>query len=136
LEKLMDFTLAIAIAPLLVGVFLTQLLRINLKGFVGVYLLLVAANVALSYLQLGGGFIAPLIIGVVGFAVLIVLTGIFGTRLRISDQALVAMGVGLFPWTLGLAPSITYGIIFAGLAIVIALRPKFHNPLRRRTYKR
>lgn len=130
-----DFSLALALVPLLVGVVLTQALRLNLKGFLGVYLLLVAGNVALSYLYFENGFIAPLVIAAVGFLVMMVLTGIFGTRIRTSDYALAGVGIGLFPWTIGVVPSVTYAVLFTGFAIIIALKPKFKNPLRR-SYKK
>lgn len=126
-----DYSLAIGIIPLLVGVVLSQALRLNLKGFLGVYLLLVASNVAVSYLVLNAGWLAPLVIGAIGFVVIILMTGLFGTRVRTSDHVLAGIGVGLFPWTNEVTSSIVYAVIFTGFAILIALRPKFKNPLRR-----
>lgn len=130
-----DYSLAIALIPLFIGVVLTQVLRLNLKGFLGVYLMMVASNVAFTYLFLENGFIAPLIIAAAGFIAMLLLTGIFGNRMRTTDYALVGFGIGLFPWTIGLLPAIAYAVVFAGFAILIALRPKFRNPLRRSRYK-
>lgn len=126
-----NYGLAIMLIPLLIGVVLSQALRLNLRGFLGIYLILVAGNMALSYLQLGAGYIAPLIIGAIGLVVTVTLTGFFGNRIRISDYALASFGIGLFPWNVGLLASIIYAIVFIGFAILIALKPKFKNPLRR-----
>jgi hypothetical protein len=129
----MDYGLAIAVLPLFLGVISTQFLRIPLRGFVGLYLLLVAANVAVTYIYLAGGIIAPLLIGALGFLVMMVVAGAFGTRVRTSDLALAAMTFGLFPWNIvGLIPSIVYLVVAAGLVLLVALRPKFNNPFQRR----
>jgi len=129
----MDYGLLIVVLPLLVGVISTQFLRIPLRGFVGFYLLLVAANLAVTYVYLAGSIIAPLVIGLLGLLVMIVVAGAFGTRVRTSDLALAAMTVGLFPWTVaGLIPSIVYLVIAAGIVLLVALRPKFTNPFQNR----
>lgn len=129
------FTMAIVLAPLLIGVILSQALRLNLRGFIGVYLMLVAGNVALSYLQLKTGLIAPLVIGAIGLVVMVVMTGLFGTKIRISDYALTGIGIGLFPWSLGVLQSVTYAVIFAIFATLIALKPKIKSPFKRGSLK-
>jgi len=124
------------LVPLLVGIILTQALKATMKTFFGVYFLLVAANVALTYTVLGGGILAPLIIGVIGALVMIVGIGIFGTKVRHADFGFAGFGVGLFPWVaVGFLPSISYSIILAGFVVLVALRPKMKNPFRR-SYKR
>lgn len=121
----------ISITPLLLGVVLTQVLKLNLKGFLGVYLMLVALNVAIPYFYLESSFVAPLVIGAIGAVVMVLLTGIFGTQIRTSDYALAGVGVGLFPWLLSIEQSLVYAVVFIGFAFLVALKPKFKNPLRR-----
>lgn len=122
--------------PLLVGIILTQALKATMKTYFGVYFLLVAANVALTYTVLDGGVLAPLVTGVIGALVMLVGIGIFGTRVRHADFGFAGFGVGLFPWVaVGLVPSISYIIILGGFVVLVALRPKLKNPFRR-SYKR
>lgn len=127
--------LAIALIPLFIGILLSQFLRFNVKSFQGVYLLLAAGATAVSYFYMNAGFLVPLIAVGVGFVVMLLLMGFFGTHIRNSDYALIEYGIGLFPWYLGFTAAIIYTIIFAGFAILIALRPKFNNPFKRRMSK-
>jgi len=124
----------ILLAPMVVGMLLSQLLRLNLKALQGIYLLLAAANVLVWYFFLDGRWVEPIIFAAVGGVALLIATGIFGTRVRPSDYTFLQIGVGLFPWTLwGFSASIIYGVLLIIFGTVIALRPKFKNPLRRST---
>lgn len=121
----------ILLSPLFLGLILSQFLRLNLKMLQGMYLILVAGNVLLSYF-LTNQWLPAVIIGVAGFLVLLVATGVLGERVRPSDYSFMEIGAGLFPWALwGFSASMIYGVVLVLFAVLIALRPKFKNPLRR-----
>lgn len=122
----------ILLAPLVLGLFLSQLLKMPLKGLTGVYLLLVIANIFVWFLLLNGDWITPLITGAAGLLGGVIATGFLYKRLRPGDFVLIMVGIGLFPWTLwGFSAAIVYGIILAIFAALIALKPKFKNPFVR-----
>jgi hypothetical protein len=123
----------ILLAPLVVGILLSQLLKMPLKGLTGVYLLLVIVNVFLWFFLLDGDVLTPILMGVAGLLAGVVATGFLYKRLNPGDFVLVMAGVGLFPWTLwGLMASLAYGVILVIFAVLIALKPKFKNPFVRR----
>lgn len=122
----------ILLAPLLLGFIASQALRLPLKALTGVYVLLAVGNVILTYF-LTGTWVAPVVIALVGLVVTVIATGFFFEKLTPSDFALIMAGVGLFPWVqwdflLGIAYAVVLGI----LVVIVALRPKFKNPLKRR----
>ncbi len=122
----------ILLAPLLVGMLLSQLLKLNLKNLQGIYLLLAAANSLVWYFFLDGRWLEPLIFAGAGLVGLILATAVLGNRVRPSDYTFLQVGIGMFPWTLwGFTTSIAYAVLLVLFAIVIALRPKFKNPLRK-----
>lgn len=122
----------VLLAPLFLGIILSQFLRLPLKGLSAVYLLLSAGNVLLWYFLLGGQWLPPVITAAAGFLVTVVLIGFLGQRVRAADYALAMAGIGLFPWTLwGFMAGIVYAIVLVLFAVLIALRPKFKNPLKR-----
>lgn len=124
------------VTPLIVGALFSQIVPIKLRPFLGVYLILTAAQVLISYLVLNLGVLAPVISSVVGVVVMLVLTGFFGDRLRASDYALAGVGMGLFPWvSVGFPGFVIYAICFTGLVTINALRPRIKSPFRR-SYKR
>lgn len=123
----------ILLAPLVVGLLLSQLLKMPLRGLTGIYLLLVIANVFLWFVLLDGDWVTPLITGVAGFIGGVIATGLLYKRLNPGDFTLIMAGIGLFPWTLwGFAAAIAYGVILVIFAALIALKPKLKNPFVRR----
>lgn len=121
----------VLLSPLFLGFILSQFLRLNLRMLQGVYLLLAAGNIALSYFLLQD-WITPAIIAAIGFITLVIAAGLLGGKVRPSDYVFMQVGVGLFPWVhWGLLPAIAYGVSLAGFATLVALRPKFKNPLKR-----
>lgn len=123
----------ILLAPLILGLFLSQLLKMPLKGLTGIYLLLVIANVFVWFLLRDGEWLTPLLIGAAGLLGGVIATGFLYKRLNPGDFALIMAGIGLFPWTLwGFAAAIAYGVILAIFAALIALKPKLKNPFVRK----
>lgn len=127
-----SFTLnLLLLAPLVLGVLLSQLLRLTLKALQGVYLFLAAGNVVLSYFLIGE-WLPAVVAAAAGFVVVLILAGIFGTKVRPSDYSFAQMGVGLFPWThFDFSATLIYGVFLVMFAVLVALRPKFRNPLKR-----
>lgn len=123
------FTLnLILLAPLFLGIVLSQVLRLNLRALQAVYLFLVAGNVVLSYFLLDSWLPAVVAAGV-GLLLVVILAGVFGQRVRPGDYGFAQMGVGLFPWLQwGFTAALIYGIILIMFAVLVALRPKFKNP--------
>jgi len=122
----------ILLSPLFLGFILSQFLRMNLKGLQGIYFLLAAGNVVLSYFILGE-WLAPLVIAAAGFVVLVVTAGFLGERVRPSDYMFFEVGVGLFPWMhWGFIVAIAFAVVLVMFAVLVALRPKFKNPFQRR----
>lgn len=123
----------ILLAPLVLGIFLSQLLKMPLRGLSGIYILLVIVNIFIWFLFLDGDWITPLVTGAVGFLAGVIGTGLLYKRLTPGDFVLIMAGIGLFPWTLwGITASIAYGVILAIFATIIALKPKFKSPFVRR----
>jgi len=122
----------ILLSPLLLGFIASQALRLPLKALTGVYLLLAAGNVILTYF-LTGAWLAPAIIAAVGLLATVIATGFFFEKLTPSDFSLIMSGVGLFPWAhWDFLLAIAYAVVLGILVIVVALRPKFKNPLKRK----
>ena len=122
----------VLLAPLFVGFVYSQFVRLPLKGLTAIYLLLGVGNVLLTYF-LVGGWLAPLISAAAGLLVGVLATGFFFEKLTPSDFALIMAGVGLFPWAQwDFLVSIAYAVILAIIVVVVALKPKFKNPLKKR----
>lgn len=123
-------TLAL-LAPLILGLLLSQLVPLNLRGLQGVYLLLVVGATVVAYF-LTGEWLPALIAAAAGFIVVLILAGIFGERIRAADYGFAQFGVGLFPWTYwDFTASLIYAILLVMFGVLVALRPKFKNPFVR-----
>lgn len=121
----------ILLTPLFAGLLMSQIVRMPLRGLTGLYLLTVVANVLVWAFMLGE-WLPPVIIGAVGLLVGVILAGFLFKKVAASDFVLFMAGVGLFPWTLwGFTASFIYAIVLVIFAVLIALRPKFKNPLKR-----
>ena len=122
----------VLLIPLFVGFLGSQVLKMPLKGLTGIYLLLSVANVILSYFLIGD-WLTPLIIAAVGLLIGVVATGFFFEKLSPSDFAMIMAGVGMFPWARwDLMIAIGYAVVLAILIVIVALKPKFKNPLKKK----
>lgn len=123
----------ILLAPLVIGLLLSQLLKMHLKGLTGIYFLLVIVNTFIWFFLFEGNLLPPLITGLAGFIGGVIATGFLYKRLTASDFVLIMVGIGLFPWTLwGFTAAIAYAVVLAIFAALIALKPKFKNPFVRK----
>lgn len=120
------------LAPLLLGILSSQLLKLPLRGLTGVYVLLAVANVLLWFFLLGD-WLTPLLISCAGLLLTVIAVGFLYKRVTPSDFALMMSGIGLFPWLLwGPLAAVAYAVVLALFVVLIALRPKFRNPFKRR----
>lgn len=104
---------------LVVGLLLVRLVVIPLKQFMGVYLLLVGGNVALTYfLQPEISILWPALAGVASVLLLVALTGALGTKFQAANYETVLVTFGLFPWYLGPGVWFTF-ITLAGITLAI-----------------
>lgn len=101
------YTILILGSCLIIGLIVTNVLKLNLRVFQGVYFFLGAVFILVNYFF--DFSIIPVIIGlVVGEVIMILTLGILGSKLSPKNYASILFAIGLFPWYLGINISIFY----------------------------
>jgi hypothetical protein len=98
---------------------------ITLRSFQAIYLLLGAANVALCYFVFPTvDILFPIAALAAGILLTFLAAGIFGKFDTSAHYETLLVAIGLFPWYLGLFPSLVYvaaAILFAGAVKLTAV---------------
>jgi hypothetical protein len=105
---------------LLIGLIVIRAKSITLRSFQAVYLLLGAANVAICYSS-GVDILRPVVALAVGIVLTLLATGVFGRSDTSSHYEALLVGVGLFPWYLGVRTSLTYAFLAILFCVIVKL---------------
>lgn len=107
--------------PLILSFVIIRFTRINLRNFTAVYLLLAIAHMVFTYIVFGmGNAIAATVAIFLGIITVFVTVGFIGKTQSAANYQTLFAGVGLFPWYLGLAESVTY-VVAAILCMTVVL---------------
>lgn len=99
----------VLLAPLLLAATLVRVNPLPIRTFQAVYLLFGAAWIGIhTYFFEYYGVIAPILCLLIGEVILFLAMGLIGTKLGAANYASILIGVGLFPWHVGLIPSTIY----------------------------
>lgn len=120
-----------------IGLLIVRFAPVKLRTFQGVYLLLGATSLGLHYYLLDNPNLFGILISLAsGIVATILFAGFGGTKVAPIDYQTVLVGVGLFPWYLGIKISMIYvasalviSLLWTIANILIAFRSVKINPM-------
>lgn len=111
--------LAFTLAPLTIGALIALFAPLKLKTFQGVYLALGSLWIAFHMYFIPEVPIWELaLILLLGEVAQFLIVGLLGSRMGPANYASIMIGVGLFPWYLGLGTSFIYFMLFCLIAVI------------------
>lgn len=97
---------------LILSLLLVKIAKLSLGKFTGLYFVMVALNVLIHELIYPGDYlIFTIIIGLIGFIITLILSGFIGDSMNSSNYSSIMVFVGLSPWYLGVAASVTFSVV-------------------------
>lgn len=95
-----------------VGLIIIRLIKIPLGNFIPIYVALAVINVIVKQVYFPNEYLfQSIIVASIALAVLILLTGLAGTKISASNYQALVTGIGLFPWLHSWQLSVSYIIL-------------------------
>lgn len=97
---------------LILSLLLIKIAKLSLGKFVGLYFVMVVLNILVHELINPGDYlISTIVIGLIGFIITLILSGFVGGSMNSSNYSSIMVFVGLTPWYLGIAASVTFSVV-------------------------